>query len=259
MDKDELLGKAKDPKNIPGIYNYCDRWCERCQFTSRCLNHDLNDDKNLDERDLSNEMFWNKIMETLQATFALIKKMAEEEGIDLDNVEPLEEKEEENIVHILSPVSRNYADMVENWMQGNDQFLEYELAEQNPSTNLRLVQPKLENIPVPLKDIIEIIRWYQYQIHVKIRRAIHSRIDEDKFTMDDFPKDSDGSAKVALIGIDRSISAWGELTGHIPGKKQEIVRIIEFLARLRSMTEKEFPEARSFIRPGFEEEVVKSE
>ncbi|MCB0550950.1 MAG: hypothetical protein KDD19_25495 [Phaeodactylibacter sp.] len=23
--------------NIPGIYNYCDRWCERCSFTSRCL------------------------------------------------------------------------------------------------------------------------------------------------------------------------------------------------------------------------------
>ena len=21
---------------IVGIYNYCDRWCEACQFTSRC-------------------------------------------------------------------------------------------------------------------------------------------------------------------------------------------------------------------------------
>ena len=23
--------------HIPGIYNYCDRWCERCKFTSQCL------------------------------------------------------------------------------------------------------------------------------------------------------------------------------------------------------------------------------
>ena len=21
---------------IPGIYNYCDRWCERCLYTDRC-------------------------------------------------------------------------------------------------------------------------------------------------------------------------------------------------------------------------------
>jgi hypothetical protein len=21
---------------IPGVYNYCDRWCERCPFTGRC-------------------------------------------------------------------------------------------------------------------------------------------------------------------------------------------------------------------------------
>ena len=21
---------------IPGVFNYCDRWCERCPFSSRC-------------------------------------------------------------------------------------------------------------------------------------------------------------------------------------------------------------------------------
>jgi hypothetical protein len=29
---------SEDPKHIPGIYNYCDRRCERCPFTSRRLN-----------------------------------------------------------------------------------------------------------------------------------------------------------------------------------------------------------------------------
>ena len=33
MDKNDLLKLATDPKYIPGIYNYCDRWCERCPFT----------------------------------------------------------------------------------------------------------------------------------------------------------------------------------------------------------------------------------
>ncbi len=33
MDKEQLKKLAKDPKFISGIYNYCDRWCERCAFT----------------------------------------------------------------------------------------------------------------------------------------------------------------------------------------------------------------------------------
>src|SRR4030067_3210901 len=24
-------------ENISGIYNYCDRWCEKCLYTNRCL------------------------------------------------------------------------------------------------------------------------------------------------------------------------------------------------------------------------------
>lgn len=39
MDKKRLLEMAENPDFIPGIYNYCDRWCERCAFTSRCLTY----------------------------------------------------------------------------------------------------------------------------------------------------------------------------------------------------------------------------
>jgi hypothetical protein len=31
-----LNAPAADGRWIAGIYNYCDRWCERCQLTSRC-------------------------------------------------------------------------------------------------------------------------------------------------------------------------------------------------------------------------------
>ena len=33
MNKEKLIKEARNPKYISGIYNYCDRWCERCQFT----------------------------------------------------------------------------------------------------------------------------------------------------------------------------------------------------------------------------------
>lgn len=37
MNKKDILKMAEDPRFIPGIYNYCDRWCERCPFTMRCM------------------------------------------------------------------------------------------------------------------------------------------------------------------------------------------------------------------------------
>ncbi len=58
-----------------------------------------------------------------------------------------------------------------------------------------------------LTESVEVILWYHIQIYVKINRALTSKYEEadDGDLWDDFPKDSDGSAKVALQGIDSSI------------------------------------------------------
>ena len=103
-----------------------------------------------------------------------------------------------------------------------------------------------------LKDAIEIIHWYQFQIHVKIKRGLHGKLADYKED-DDFPKDSDGSMKVALIGIDRSIAAWGKMYAILPEKEDEILELLIQLERLRRFTEKEFPDAREFNRAGFDD------
>ena len=37
MRRRTLTELANSPDLVSGIYNYCDRWCERCPLTSRCL------------------------------------------------------------------------------------------------------------------------------------------------------------------------------------------------------------------------------
>ena len=32
----KMVMEPDDQGFIPSIHNYCDRWCERCPFTSRC-------------------------------------------------------------------------------------------------------------------------------------------------------------------------------------------------------------------------------
>jgi len=89
MDKERLKKLAEDPRFIQSIYNYCDRWCERCPFTARCLNFALGEEEfdQLETQDLDNEAFWKKLSETFQMTLELLEEAAEEQGIDLDSVD----------------------------------------------------------------------------------------------------------------------------------------------------------------------------
>ena len=66
-------------------------------------------------------------------------------------------------------------------------------------------------------------------------------------------KDSDGSAKVALIGIDRSIAAWRLMQLSLPAVAASMVTLLMQLEVLRRRIERSFPEARGFVRPGFDE------
>ena len=105
-----------------------------------------------------------------------------------------------------------------------------------------------------LEDAREVVQWYQYQIAVKTMRALSGRkeeLEEDPEIMD-FPKDSDGSAKVALIGIDRSMAAWRMMQLSLPDRDESIVPLILQLEGLRRRLENSFPQARDFIRPGFD-------
>ena len=259
--KDTPAHHAEESKHIPGIYNYCDRWCERCPFTSRCLNFEMSEEKfgDLKDADINNEIFWQRLSETFQETLGMLKEMAAEKGIDLDSIELDEEDdfdrrfEDPSIVHMVAHMAYAYIGMVDKWFDSTV----YISDDDHPAlkaTEAEAAQTPLDEDTVTLIDSVEVIRWYQHQMYVKLRRALHSAHDEARDDdLDEYPKDSDGSAKVALIGMDRSISAWGKILTYFPDEEERLVGIIAHLERLRRRAETEFPEARSFVRPGFDE------
>jgi hypothetical protein len=248
MQRRSLTELASNPDLISGIYNYCDRWCERCPLTSRCLvyateqmDHNGSHNGSIQTHDLRNEAFWHKLSSILLETQEMISEWASEAGVDLSYI-PEEEtnkrKHRRQLVdnHPLTRAGKKYANSASDW------FRNFDRTEQN--------EPSEE-----LEDAREVIQWYQYQIAVKIMRALSCRSDgwEDEPEMADSPRDSDGSAKVALIGIDRSIAAWRWMQLSLPDRPESIVPLILQLERLRQRVEKAFPEARDFVRPGFDE------
>jgi hypothetical protein len=75
-----------------------------------------------------------------------------------------------------------------------------------------------------------------------------------------FPKDSEGSAKIALIAVDRSIAAWSGLRIALEESDEAdgILDLLAQLAAIRREMEKLFPCARAFVRPGFDDPVQHS-
>lgn len=251
MRKD-LTELARNSDFISGIYNYCDRWCERCPFTARCLvyaSDDEDQDQDPQSRDINNAAFWRKLEAIFRETREMIAKWAEEAGVSLNEIdEASSERRQERRTKVaqdsLALVAKKYAYAVDDWFRACDEIIE---------VHEPLVESELEDTE-RIMESREVISWYQYQIAVKIMRALSSRHDENRWQDDDnFGNDSDGSAKVALIGIDRSVSAWRLMQIAVPEQDESIVQLILLLEGLRQKVEQRFPKARGFIRPGFDE------
>jgi hypothetical protein len=256
----DIFRLAKNPRFISGIYNYCDRWCERCPFTSRCLTYaiDAGDNDDPTTRDLNNEAFWNKLQSIFKQTAEMIKELAEEMGIDLNSLDiesvsdDISLRREKAHAHEIVIAARNYAKMVDNWFESEGSLSEQKQDELSTLLKIGLDENGLHAEAAGIQDAVEVIRWYQHQIEVKLRRALtHDDLfDEEEDAI--LQNDANGSVKVALLGMDRSIGAWGKLQGHFPEKTDSILDILLNLDRLRRRTKELFPQARSFKRPGFD-------
>lgn len=259
------MARKKNKKQyIDGIYNYCDRWCERCAFTERCRVYDMEREVMADEesRDPSNAAFWESLAGMLANTKELLREAAAEQGIDIDTLdleaEAARERRRDRRVRSnrLARESERYAWRVRSWFKEH----EPQLDECEKSLNDRLLMDLPGDDPqgeaVALNDAAEVIRWYQFQITVKLQRALHQEPDDEEETDDDWraaeEHDRDGSAKVALVGIDRSLAAWTVLRRSLADEADSILDILLRLARLREAVERTFPNARAFVRPGFD-------
>ena len=260
MNKERIKKLAENPNFIPGIYNYCDRWCERCPFTCRCMNFALSEEQfgNSQARDINDEAFWARLSEIFQATLEMLKETAKQEGIDLDSIDLQatldDEKATDRMVasHECSRAAKTYGKMVENWFESAKEAFEKKADELNLTMQLELPDSDPDGQAAELKDAVDIIRWYQYQIYVKLLRAIKG-LHKNSQSPDEIHKiDANGSAKVALIGIDRSEAAWGQIYKHFPQREGDVLEILVHLDRLRRKTETSFPDARAFVRQGFD-------
>lgn len=261
MDKETLLEMAHNPELIPGIYNYCNRWCERCIFTARCLQFQMEkEEERFQEPSRSleeNAAFLEQTASALSLARELIQDFAEHEGIDLDALDLEEEmaEQEKNREaarnHHCSRAALDYVKKVGQWFASSEELWQVKEAELNSASVIVSTDRNPGREADEIKDAAEVIRWHQHLIAAKIMRALMAMHHSQDF--EDMPADYDGSAKVALVAMDHSMAAWMTLLEYFPEKQKESLELLTQLRQMQSAVERMFPKARSFIRPGFDE------
>lgn len=247
--------------NIPGIYNYCDRWCERCNFTARCAVYERTSKLTPEQNDINNNAFWEQLSQNFADTLVMITAEAAKQGIDLNAIpeEEMEEyklkekqKDERNEKHPVIVAAKLYSNKAMDLVKQNNLLAEKstEMQQQVALGITGVNDAKLEL--ASLNDCYEIVQWYMHQVYIKLKRAM-SVYDDGEEDDELMMGDANGSAKVALIGTERSMIAWEKIMRMLPSAEDDMLEILALLQKIRMLVDKQFPCARNFKRPGFDD------
>jgi hypothetical protein len=222
---------ALDPTLIPGIYNGCDQWCMYCPVTARCLAYRCNPEVHTGKRDI-----YRGLADRLYESLAYLKNRCAAEGRPIPEIDAMMADDPRNtqLVPLDDPIERagrRYGQL----------SIAYLLSRPDCPSEMK---PRALG-PTPL----EVFAWFHRLVPAKVYRALVSAMCAARGE----PHRGDDalvSAKVALIGMDRSLAALAALAAEEADPRLEFLQA--HLRRLRREVDGRFPAARSFVRLGFD-------
>jgi len=247
--------------HIPYIHNYCDRWCERCTMTSRCVIYVPNQTGQSEETtEEENENLWKSVAENLAIATKLITEEIERRGIvfsEEDNAKvelEIKNKREFAENHELSLITERY------WKCARPLLKSIDLVSFGTKTiqEVELGITRVEAQRQLYKEVemnLEILHFYIFFINIKSKRALSGIYEpmEHQEEFSDMSDDSLGSAKIALIATQRSMSSWALLMTNEIFSEEQTLPILALLDKTKNLIISLFPEVESFKRPGFDD------
>ncbi|MBN2572291.1 MAG: hypothetical protein JXA68_09195 [Ignavibacteriales bacterium] len=235
---------------IPGIYNYCDMWCEQCKYTTQCLvfqkekerriKHLENDE---DPDDINSVL--EDVKESFQEAFMLIKEQKGELEIETEDVG--ESK------FITAPDFTKY----NIHSIGNEYFSRgIELLESLSKYYSLIVlccdgeDVVYDEDSLDIKNNIQILSYYTHQVFSKIRRLIMEL--EDK-VMDEYLLEARNiTAKIIYIALTRSSEALGYFYQLENGFEEEIEEMLLLTNKVKDELLSLVPDVENYKRKYFD-------
>lgn len=229
-------------ERIDGVFSYCDRWCERCPFTTRCAifaievatamcdgDHEAGRELAIGPPPPMTADEESRREELIDAMNACAPTEAEAAAYSLQETARRERIEDTPAF----TASTRAATLTNAWLDSHKDL--------DLSGNMRAA------------GALETARWDRHLIPVKLQRALRG-LDEhtcgESAWDDPVQNDWNGTAKLTLICIRRSIEAWNALAEELGDA--EAAAVSNELRSLQREVERSFPEAERFMRPGFD-------
>ncbi len=263
-------------ENISGIYNYCDRWCEKCSYTNRCLLFKQEAEREIkhilrDENKNDPDILAKDLADDFKEAFDHINKFMDEENEEFDEFEKdnfdLDDKEDEDDDDFKKEFFKEEIDDDERpstFLKNADNplillseklfkdfYKYYDLLKSKYTDELGEKNPKSI-----LQQNLDTLGWYTPQIHVKIRMCYWNKhklsktkdleiaeIDEEMLNV---------SARIAFVGIENCINALNNLLQQKLGLESETLSLLTTIKQIKKMFIAEFPTALTYKRPYFD-------
>lgn len=271
---------------IAGVYNYCDRRCERCRFIMQCrVGRVEADDTEYENEDgtpgvpstYSDRL--GKMLEELSTRERGAKTGGDEEddegdgtpghGFSVEEInamsqlDPEEEAEYERQrkavdravkAHPLSNYGSTYLKLSMAWTNSRQQKLKamgFDLSKRVDMAVMPLAPEKQI-----LREAVDELLWFQTLMYSKLRRAVQGRIEDpdldEALGIPDHMSDWNGTAKLCLHIVERCTDGWATVAELMPEEAMEVVPMQELLLRIKAELYREFPDAQKFIRAGWD-------
>jgi hypothetical protein len=221
-----------DPTLITGIYGTCDQWCMYCPATERCFAYRCSPEirsgkqnvyKALADRLYEGMTFYKRLRDAEGTPTPEIDAMLSNDPRQCTTLEPVDDP--------LERTARRYGRLSAAYLTSRDDYpLEMRMRPSGPTP-------------------FEVFAWFHGLIPAMIYRALLcgnaiSRGNESR-------KDEElASAKVALIGIDRSVEALALMA--VDDEDARLELLSAQLRRVKREAEARFPAARRFHRDGLD-------
>lgn len=211
-----------DLLTIRDPYNYCDRWCERCQVPENCAvfkgHEEFRQRLIAAGRDPDTwEAAFEEVGESFKETLALITKGAEKWGVELPKLDSKEWQECETQEEEIGKKVRNHP--------LKKLSLDFE-------SHLLFLLSKFPAEEIKNDPHLQEMQWYATLVPAKIHRALASSFEDGGVMPDDYD-DALNSADIALRGINTTHQALLSLRSLIPDLFEETELLIPLVGDLR--------------------------
>lgn len=255
---------------IPGIYNYCDRWCEKCKYTNRCslflIETQTEVDLILSDEDINNPDVYSKVVgDSLHKSYNKILNEKDDEYIDenidddfededlFENEDSFDDDDDFDDYDEIIAEENKFRNAGHPLIEKSEKFFDEVFAYHDANKNKFIETKKTEDSANPFHQSWDTLFWYSPQIHIKIKMCFYSLEKLKRDIINEFETEMmNVNSRIVYTGMEKCIDALQKLRKIETEHPQVILDLLNFISHIKEEFTEIFPDALTYKRPYFD-------